>query len=186
MLHMMEHDEVSYLTNDRLFIRRDGEATDAVGIPKLPRVNPGTIVHNPRLHSLIAADERDRLLRLPQQELWELEDKYDVLMETVYGPGRIAMRSQLSGFLILNWKRDSDEEITLTKIDIRERRELLQALMKSPGPFYQYPDGRFFQDTTVLDEAPYLDVLSGVNIYEASGRIDFERMTDLCLSEIME
>ena len=186
MLHLMEHDEVAYLTNDRLFIKREGEVTNAVGIPKLPRVNPGTIVHNPRLHSLISAEERERLLGLPQEELWHLEDKYDVLMEPVYGAGRIITSAPLSGFLILNWQRDADEEITLSRIDIRERRELLQALMKSPGPFYQYPDGRFFEDTTELDEAPYLDVLSGVEIYEASGRIDFGQMAGLCLSEIME
>ena len=185
MLHLMEHDEVGYLTNDRLFIRRDEGRVQAVGIPKLPRINPGTIVHNPRLHPLIPAEERQRLLDLPQQALWELEDKYDVLMERVYGPGRIVTSAPLSGFLILNWSRDSGEPISLSRVDIGERRELLQALMKSPGPFYQYPDGRFFEDTTELDEAPYLDVLADVAVYEAGGGIDFARMTELALSEIM-
>ena len=67
MLHLMEHEGVSYLTNDRLFIRREGEAVSARGIPKLPRINPGTIVHNERLHSLIESAERERLLGLPPQ-----------------------------------------------------------------------------------------------------------------------
>ena len=49
---------VAYLTNDRLFIRRDGPTVAAVGIPKLPRVNPGTIVHNPRLSSLLPEEHR--------------------------------------------------------------------------------------------------------------------------------
>jgi len=52
MLHLLEHDAVSYLTNDRLFVRKEAGQTRAVGIPKLPRVNPGTIVHNARLQGL--------------------------------------------------------------------------------------------------------------------------------------
>ncbi|MEW8430705.1 MAG: HprK-related kinase B, partial [gamma proteobacterium symbiont of Ctena orbiculata] len=37
MLHLMEQPESRYLTNDRLFLRRQGVGVEAVGIPKLPR-----------------------------------------------------------------------------------------------------------------------------------------------------
>ena len=38
MLHLLENEHYHYLTNDRLFIRREEGRVDAAGIPKLPRV----------------------------------------------------------------------------------------------------------------------------------------------------
>jgi len=177
MLHMMEHPEVNYLTNDRLFIRAEGAAVQAAGIPKLPRVNPGTIVHNPRLHSLIPAAQREELLAMPNEQLWELEEKYDVLIDQVYGPDRFTVAQPLGAFLVLNWKRDSDEPLKLQQVDLAERRDLLTvAIMKSPGPFYQFSDGSFFNDDMPLNEQAYLDTLADIAVYEASGGIDFEAM----------
>lgn len=181
MLHLLDHRSVSYLTNDRLFVRQEADGPVAVGIPKLPRVNPGTIVHNRTLHSLIPADERRELLQLPAEELWELEDKYDVHVDRLYGPGRIIPRAPLAGFLVLNWKRDAAGGLELHEVDLGSRRDLLGAIMKSPGPFYQYADGSFHQDDMPFDEQAYLDALRDVSVYEARGRIDFERLTDLCL-----
>jgi hypothetical protein len=57
--------------------------------------------------------------------------------------------------------------------------------MKSPGPFYQYPDGRFQRDTDDFDEHAYLDALQGIAVYEARGRIDFDVMARLCLDELI-
>ena len=176
MLHMMEHPEISYLTNDRLFIRAEDAGIQAAGIPKLPRVNPGTIVHNPRLHSLIPAAERESLLALPNEQLWELEDKYDVLIDQVYGPDRFTVEKPLGAFLVLNWKRNSDEPLKLQRIDLSERRDLLSAIMKSPGPFYQFADGSFFDDDMPLNDQAYLETLADIAVYEASGGIDFEAM----------
>jgi hypothetical protein len=45
----------------------------AAGIPKLPRINPGTIVNNPRSNNLIPMSRRQELTSLPQTELWDLE-----------------------------------------------------------------------------------------------------------------
>jgi HprK-related kinase B len=178
MLHMMEHPEISYLTNDRLFIRAEDAGIRAAGIPKLPRVNPGTIVHNPRLHSLIPAAERESLLALPNEQLWELEDKYDVLIDQVYGPDRFTVEKPLGAFLVLNWKRNSDEPLRLRRIDLSERRDLLSAIMKSPGPFYQFADGSFFDDDMPLNEQAYLETLADIAVYEASGGIDFQGMAE--------
>jgi len=57
--------------------------------------------------------------------------------------------------------------------------------MKSPGPFYQFTDGRFFSDTMALDQAAYLKSLDGIDIFEASGGVDFDALTQHCLSELM-
>ncbi len=176
MLHALENPAFSYLTNDRLFIKAHDGKVQCRGIPKLPRVNPGTIVNNRRLQALVTEDERARLLALPRDELWDIEDKYDVMIDKVYGDERIATSAPLAGFIVLNWRRDSDQPARLQAIDINERRDLLAAIMKSPGPFYQYADGHFFDDQTTLDATPYLDALNGVPVYEVSGGIDFESM----------
>ena len=189
MLHMLEQPGVTYLSNDRLFIRRDDGQVQAAGIPKLPRVNPGTIVHNPRLHPLIEEHERQRLLELPQHELWELEDKYDVMIDELYGAGHIApgdfQAAPLAAFLVLNWKRDSSRPVRLEQIDIAHRTDLLAAIMKAPGPFLQYRDGSFRKDDEPLQEQPYLDTLEGVPVYEVSGGVDFDSLQQLVLQEIL-
>jgi len=184
MLQLLEQPGIRYLTNDRLFIRRDSGTVMAAGIPKLPRVNPGTIVHNPRLHPLIDAAERQRLLGLPQQELWDLEDKYDVMVDALYGPGHIAQDAPLGAFLVLNWQRGSSEPLRLQQVDIGQRRELLGAIMKSPGPFLQYLDGSFLMDDTALDERTYLETLAGIPVYEASGGVDFAALQQRILQEL--
>ena len=185
MLHMLDNDAVSYLTNDRLFIHAGPGGVVARGIPKLPRINPGTIVHNPSLHELIPAQQREALLQIPPQQLWELEDKYDVHVDRIYGAGRIAEEMPLTAVLILNWQRDSTEDLTVSAVDLSQRRDLLAALMKSPGPFYQYPDGHFLQDTDALDESPYLDILKNTAVYEACGRVDFDAMARRCFTDLL-
>ena len=156
MLHMLDDDKVAYLTNDRLFVHAESGQTLAFGIPKLPRINPGTIVHNPKLHSLISEKQREAFLQMPPEELWHLEDKYDVHIDQIYGTDKIIPRATISNFLILNWRRDSDDETSVEQVDLNSRRDLLGALMKSPGPFYQRPDGSFQQDMAGFDEDAYL------------------------------
>jgi len=185
MLHLLDNDEVSYLTNDRLFIHAGSGPTLARGIPKLPRINPGTIVHNKKLHSLIPAQQREALLQLPGAELWELEEKYDVHIDRVYGPGRITAEAPITAFLILDWQRDSDMELEVERVDLAVHRDLLGALMKSPGPFYQYPDGTFQQDTAAFDEPAYLHALENIAVYVARGRVDFAALSERCLSELL-
>ena len=48
--------------------------------------------------------------------------------------------------------------------------------MKSPGPFYQRPDGRFEPNGASPDPGPYLEALRGVRVSEVSGRIDFDAL----------
>ena len=185
MLHLMDDDEVAYLSNDRLFVHAGSGQVLARGIPKLPRINPGTIVHNKRLQGLIPAQQRKALLQLPSSELWELEDKYDVHIDRIYGSDRIIPEAPLSAFLILDWQRDGERELQVERVDLTVQRDLLGALMKSPGPFYQHPDGTFQQDTAVFDDASYLAALEQVPVYVARGRVDFSTLSDRCLHELL-
>lgn len=178
MLALMDKPGVAYVTNDRLFIKRDNGTVRAAGIPKMPRINPGTIVHNPALHGLIGADRRSELLALPKDELWHLEEKHDAMIATLYGAERVLQESRLDTFLVLNWSRDTSEATRLDEVDLAARQDLLPAIMKSPGPFYQLADGSLYQASMHADPQVYLDALQGVQILEASGRVDTELLKD--------
>ncbi|WP_111979929.1 HprK-related kinase B [Algibacillus agarilyticus] len=180
MLHLLEDESLKYLTNDRLLIGKSENGIEAAGIPKLPRINPGTIVNNERLLSLISEEEKQAFLAMDKNELWELEQKYDVMISDLYGENRIATIGKLKHFIVLNWHRNSDEPTELKPIDITKRSDLLAAVMKSPGPFFQFSDGTFYRDDITLDEAKYLEHLEGVTMYEATGRADFIKMSQLC------
>ncbi|SCA54773.1 conserved hypothetical protein [Candidatus Terasakiella magnetica] len=181
MLHMLDKEGIQYLTNDRLFIHEN----TAYGIPKLPRVNPGTMIHDANLKDLLPRERLATLEKLPQQELWDIEEKYDVFVEDIYGEGKIANKGHMETFLILNWKRDSDEPCQIKEVDLSERSDLLSAIMKSPGPFYQLSDGSFFKGNSKLDPAPYLAGLKDVKVYEASGCVDFEFAKSYCLTHLL-
>ncbi len=174
MLHMLENDDTHFLSNDRLFIQEEQGQLMAAGVAKMPRINPGTITHNPRLENMIPLEEREYLLSLPAQELWDLEQKYDVDIDAVYGHGRIVSEAPLQSFLVLNWQRESSDPLTLKKVLLRDRPDLLQAIMKSAGPFYQQSNGEFSIDNYQFDQELYLAALDLIDVYEATGKVDFE------------
>ena len=95
-----------YLTNDRLFIRETSGGIQAIGIPKLPRVNPGTVLHNRSLQGLIPDAERQRLPAMPAAQMWDLEQKYDVPVQRIFGSEPVVGAVPLAAFVILNWQRD--------------------------------------------------------------------------------
>jgi HprK-related kinase B len=183
MLQMLENEQTCFLSNDRLFIQPEDGQLKAIGVPKMPRINPGTIINNPRLENMMTPAERESLLALSPQALWDLEQKYDVDVEAVYGPGRIVNEAPLKSFLVLNWQRESDQPLQLIKINLRERPDLLSAIMKAPGPFYQKSDGLFSIDTYHFDQEAYLNALVLVDIYEATGRVDFSTLAEHYLAQ---
>lgn len=187
MLEFMNDASVSYMTNDRLFIRTSNTSTSKSetqmsGIPKLPRINPGTITGNPVLHSLMSQDELATYQAMEQEKLWHIEEKYDVPIKQIYGDQRMQNDSLLKAFVILNWQRESVEPVALTEINLEERRDLLKAIMKSSGPFYQDKQANFQTDEIQFDENAYLSALSGIKIYEAHGGINFSQLTKLCMN----
>ena len=186
MLHMLGNSDTAFLTNDRLFAKRSaasdhaGNAVWAAGIPKLPRINPGTALNNPLLGDIVDAKRRRELASLSKAELWDIEEKYDVDIDQVYGTGRINGRAPLCGFVILNWAHDSTAPTQIARVDLAQRRDLLAAVMKSPGPFYQRADGSMYESDAVLAAEPYLATFAGVPVYEVTGHVDFDRIAQQC------
>lgn len=172
VLRMMDIEGTSFVSNDRVLIK-DGRV---LGIPKHPRINPGTILGNPRLQGMLSPDRRADLLAMPKDALWELEEKYDLIIGEVYGQGRVQYAAPLTDFWVLNWSRNSDQPTQVRRVDLAARPDLLSAIMKSPGPFYQHADGHFEPNGASPDPAPCLKALKGVAVYEVTGQIDFEAL----------
>ena len=185
MLRLLEEHGGQFLTNDRLLLGStpDGEAR-AIGIPKLPRVNPGTILSLPSLRPMFDQPTRGKFESLPTEELWTLEQKYDVDVTAVYGDDRIVFQSRLTDLLVLNWQRNSDSECQIKQVNLRERPELLKAITKTPGPFYSDRNGVFQTDDLRDDHRPYLRRLEHVNVWEASGTLDFAFAAQRCLERL--
>ncbi|MDQ6991983.1 MAG: HprK-related kinase B [Mariprofundus sp.] len=181
MLHLMSDQRFDFVSNDRLFIHAEATRVQARGIPKLPRVNPGTLLHNPQLLEILPADQIDQLKAMPKAELWELEEKYDVDIADIYGHSRFSMApSSLGHFLILNWSHHTQQPTAIREIDVHQRPELLDAIMKSSGPFYQHLDGSFNSDDRILDRQHYIDTLTHLHVYEVSGKVDFSVIQAFC------
>lgn len=173
MLRMMDIDGTAFVSNDRVLVK-GGAPAQAQGIPKQPRINPGTILGNPRLHGLIAPERRAELLAMPADALWSLEEKHDLIVSEIYGPGRVQYAAPLTDFWVLNWQRDAAGPTRVTEVTLDDRPDLLAAIMKSPGPFYQRPDGSFEPNGAAPVPGPYLEALRGVRVSEVSGRVDFD------------
>jgi len=83
-LHLVERG-FRFLSNDRVLAKAMADGVEALGYPKQPRVNPGTLLHHPRLALLLKPEEREVLSVMDGAELWELERKADVDLDAIYG-----------------------------------------------------------------------------------------------------
>ena len=178
ILRMMDLPGTAFVTNDRLLVRREGTGTTALGIPKHPRINPGTILHNARLHPLLTPARLAELAAMPPDELWHLEQKHDLIVPEIYGPGRLQLSAPLTDFWVLNWRRDSAQQTAISDVTLADRPDLLGAIMKSAGPFYAEDSGRFQTDQTPLAPERYLAALRDIRVSEVTGRVDFDALLE--------
>jgi HprK-related kinase B len=180
-LHLMS-EGASFVSNDRLMVGRRGADLWMHGVPKLPRVNPGTILNNQDLITLLDKQDRDRFEDMSSDELWDLEHKYDVYVAQCFGPGRHAMAVPMRGLVVLDWRRD-DSLMRIQQVDVRRREDLAPAYTKSLGLFLT-------KQTTPVgglpDPHPYGQLLDGCPVYEVSGGVDFEAAAQSCLRLLLQ
>jgi len=173
MLRALEAAGTRFLSNDRILFKPDGEQVSVLGVPKHPRVNPGTLIHSPRLASLLPEKERIRFAGLPRAELWDIEEKYDVLIPRFFGNDKTDLAGKLTHLVLLDWSLDSSEPTGLSAVDIQQAPEAIDGLRKSPGPFYQDCNGRFPPEQTRAANT-YVRNLDGVQVWQLTGSVDFD------------
>lgn len=174
-LHLMNN-ELIFISNDRLMIEKNGADLKMYGVAKLPRVNPGTILNNPSLTGILSSEDKSEFLKIDPRKIWNLEQKYDVFLDQCFGPDKFRLTSSVKALVLLNWHHVS-EPFRFTEINLRERQDLLSAVMKSPGLFYLSSD---HADCSEPDREKYLDLFSNCQVYELSGGVDFSKAAEEC------
>jgi len=161
-----------FVSNDRLVMENTGGRLKMSGVAKWPRINPGTALNNPSLCGVLTAREQADYKKLPQDALWRLEHKYDVMIDQCYGPNRFRLNAPLDRLVLLNWQPGAGP-MTSEEIELAHHRPLLQAIMKDTGLFY-LPGKGLPQNPS---EDQYLDLLSPCKALVLSGGADFEQAT---------
>ncbi len=171
-----------FVSNDRLMLRKKNGDVIMHGLAKMPRINPGTVLHNEDLTGVIPDEQRGVYESLPPEALWSLERKYDACIDACFGPGRFALAARLSGLVILNWNRPGHgqtQPVSIGRVDLESRADLLQAFIKSVGVFY-LPNPK--ADRRDFSPRAYLDLLRGRPVYEITGTADYEAAAAVCLN----
>jgi HprK-related kinase B len=175
-LHVMAG-EATFVSNDRLMVTPSGDGLMMSGVAKLPRINPGTILNNPKLTTLLTDEEKAEFSALPQEVLWNLEHKFDVPIDTCFGESRFVLSAEMTGLVILNW-RHNDTPTQVAVVDPAQRSDLLPAFMKATGLFFlPQTDCRMPEPNL----ANYTDMLSRCTLIEISGGVNFEAAAQACL-----
>lgn len=174
-LHLMR-EGCDFISNDRLVIRAGVSGLRMDGLPKHPRVNPGTLLNNPALTEILPRDRRDALAKLPAAELWALEEKYDVIIAEQFGPERVRLSADARSLYVMNWNR-VDEPTDIEAVDLNRRRDLLPAITKSRGVF---ADGPVELTEAAASPDEYVVGLQGCLTFEVVGGVSFEAVARHC------
>ena len=169
---------IDFVSNDRLMVRQDNGRLVMQGLAKQPRVNPGTIVHHPKLKEMFPPDKREKYLSMHPSALWEHEEKYDASIEKWFSPSKHILQSAITSLVVLHWTHDTGDCL-IKDVNIEQRTDLLPAIEKSAGPFCITEDGK---QIPTQSESMYTSVLKKINVYEITGSIDFEKAGEFCRS----
>lgn len=180
-LHIMRLG-TDFVSNDRAMVRRSDDHLEILGVPKMPRVNPGTVLHNESLRPVIAKEERKVFEAMPPSELWNLEHKYDAFIHQCFGPNRFKLSGRLALLVILNWQRTA-EPLSIRPVSLRERTDLLASFMKDVGLFFEADEPAHQLDFT---SAAYLDLLEHCRVLELRGGIDFPKAARELLVQLQQ
>ncbi len=176
-LHLMERGAL-FVSNDRLMVRPAGERLEMAGIPKMPRINPGTALGSPRLEGILTGEDREACRFLSREELWEYERKYDVMVAEIFGADRLAAAPvAMRALVVLNWNRTAEGPALLRRIDLRSRGDLFPRFMKEPGIFYLQREG---SESVRHDRDAYIACLGSCPVYELHGAVAFQQAACLC------
>jgi len=174
-LHLMSKG-ADFISNDRLMVQKVNEGLMMFGVPKLPRINPGTAMSNPDLKEVMTEKEIAEFSRLEGDDLWDLEHKFDVYLDRCFADSKFVLTGWMDALVILNWQRN-DSPMKIEEVNLRERTDLLEAFKKDPGAFFLVKDP---SNPPNFDTDRYLEQLDCCQVFEITGGIDFEAATEAC------
>jgi HprK-related kinase B len=153
-----------YISNDRVILEPylTEERVEAHGLPKLPRVNPGTLLDGDKTRFILDPASQNRYSALPREELWKVEEKYDIEVEKVLGR-RWVLSGDLRVALVLNWRHGGDG-LRLQRLTPSQALTELKLVAKTFGVF----DMRLVSRT----EAALAETARRVPVYRVTGRPD--------------
>jgi HprK-related kinase B len=164
------------LSNDRVLAKPMPDMVEALGYPKQPRVNPGTLLGHPRLSALLAPAERTALGALPAGELWDLERKSDVDLDRIYGDGAVELSGNMVALILLRWRRDGTG-LGIRRLTVAEGIDALPLVGKSLGAFDldREPAAPVTEDELEL----YRGLFGRVTLVEITGKVDFKALVGI-------
>ncbi|MDR1685307.1 MAG: HprK-related kinase B [Desulfovibrio sp.] len=166
----------TFVSNDRVLLSGDLPAK-LYGVPKQPRINPGTALHNDALRNIVDSEDRERFAALPPERLWSLEHKYDAPIGQCWGPGRFVLRAPFSGLAVLNWHREGGAT-RFVEVYPPDRPDLVRAFRKDSGLFYA-PDEA--EARPAPSPEAYAVRLAQAPMLEITGGVDFAAAAKACL-----
>ncbi|MEZ4647950.1 MAG: HprK-related kinase B [Candidatus Eisenbacteria bacterium] len=164
-----------FVSNDRVLLKRHGDGVLVRGVPKLPRVNPGTIINNPKLLSLLSTEKVESLRSLSREELWQLEEKYDVDLKLTFSGTRYIAESMVQALVVLDWDRRVSLPTELRETTYEECESAFSAIRKGPGPFYFAADGSMPSGPVEPEAEVYRTALEGLPVLQLEGGVEFEK-----------
>ncbi len=132
-LQLIERGGYAYLSNDRVLMLPGDDGVLVVGLPKKPRVNPGTLLASAALSRLVPDGRRREYARLGREELWRLEEKTDVDVGAEFG-ARSVLSAPLGQIFSLAW-RTGGEGLSQTNLAADEAVAALRTVAKDFGPY---------------------------------------------------
>jgi HprK-related kinase B len=174
-LHLVEAG-YRFVSNDRLLVLPRPERVEALGYPKQPRVNPGTLLSHPRLRGLLAADDRARLETMDPGALWSLERKSDVDLDAVYTRGTMDIGADLCALLLLRWTREGDG-LRVRRLGVEQALGALPLIHKDLGIFdLDRPVGA---PPPPVDRSRYAALFEHIVVLEVTGRAQPAALADV-------
>jgi HprK-related kinase B len=166
-----------FVTNDRLMVRATRGGVEMVGVPKRPRVNPGTMMQIGRLTQTLSRAEQAEYRAIEPDALWTLERKRDVDLDSLYGPEARVLQSGLHVIYVLRWSR-AGQGWSERWLEAPERRTVLSEFAKSLGVYETSPAS---EDRT---HRIFGTVADAIAVCEIGGSVDVPRLTDAVASHL--
>lgn len=173
-------DGLDFVSNDRLVVTDRGGQLHMQGVPKYPRINPGTILNQASLLRLASPEDIKRYRALPADDLWELEEKYDAIVDEYFDGCQFRLGAAMSAFVLIDWDRHAEAPARLDAVSADDVADLIPAVMKSPGIMLPRASARI----PAAQAGDYRNLLARTRLYVLSGGVDFAAAAALIRAEL--